>query len=220
MSAEKKVSEEVKVKKVEKIAKVAKVKKEASAAELKTARKGLESNLVDKYKKDIVPALMKKFDYANVMQIPKLQKIVVNRGIGEATQDIKVLEKTLDEIFIITQQKPIIRRAKNSIANFKLRKGQPIGVMVTLRGKRMYSFLDKLISTALPRIRDFKGLDSKSFDGRGSFTFGIKEQLIFPEIDYNKGDKIRGMNISIITSAKNDESARALLEAFGVPFRN
>jgi large subunit ribosomal protein L5 len=220
MSAEKKVNDEVKAKKVEKIAKVAKVKKEASAAELKTARKGLESNLVDKYKKDIVPTLMKKFDYANVMQIPKLQKIVVNRGIGEATQDIKVLEKTLDEIFIITQQKPIIRRAKNSIANFKLRKGQPIGVMVTLRGKRMYSFLDKLISTALPRIRDFKGLDSKSFDGRGSFTFGIKEQLIFPEIDYNKVDKIRGMNISIITSAKNDESARALLEAFGVPFRN
>jgi len=212
MSAEKKVTEKKSTEK--------KVKKEVSSVQLKTEKKVIETNLVDKYKKDIIPALMKKFDYKNIMEAPKLLKIVVNRGIGEATQDIKVLEKTLDEIFIITQQKPIIRRAKNSIANFKLRKGQPIGVMVTLRGKIMYAFLDKLISTALPRIRDFKGLDSKSFDGRGSFTFGIKEQLIFPEIDYNKVDKIRGMNISIITNAQNDESARALLEAFGVPFRN
>ena len=212
MSAEKKVTEKKSTEK--------KTKKEASSVQLKTERKAIETTLVDKYKKDIIPALIKKFDYKNVMETPKLLKIVVNRGIGEATQDIKVLEKTLDEIFIITQQKPIIRRAKNSIANFKLRKGQPIGVMVTLRGKRMYAFLDKLVSTALPRIRDFKGLDSKSFDGRGSYTFGIKEQLIFPEIDYNKVDKIRGMNISIITNAKNDESARALLEAFDVPFRN
>lgn len=195
-------------------------KKEVVSLKIETARAGLSKKLYDKYKVEVVPALMKKFQYSNVMQVPKIVKVVVNRGVGEATVDVKILDKCLEELFLITHQKPFIRKAKKSIANFKLRKGQPIGVMTTLRGDRMYHFLEKLIEVALPRIRDFKGLSPNSFDGRGNYTFGIREQLIFTEIDYNKVDKIRGMNVSIITTAENDESSRALLEAYGLPFRN
>lgn len=198
---------------------VAKDQRGASSA-LATLRKDIEQTLMPKYNKEIVPLLQKQLQLKNVNEVPRIQKIVVNRGIGEASQDIKVLDKTMEEIHLITMQKPTVRKAKKSIANFKLRAGNPVGAMVTLRGHRMYAFLEKLINVALPRIRDFKGLNPHSFDGRGNFTFGIREQLIFPEIDYNKIDKIRGMNISIITTAKNDEMAKALLDAFGVPFRN
>ena len=198
---------------------VDKSKKSASTVQIKTIEEEIPQQLIDKYKKEVPEQLKKKLNYENVMEIPKLVKITVNRGVGEATQDIKAIDHSMEELFLITKQKPVIRRAKVSIANFKVRKGQPIGVMVTLRGKRMYSFLEKLINTALPRIRDFKGLDPHSFDGHGNYTFGIREQLIFPEIDYNKVDKIRGMNITICTTAKNDEEAKALLEAFGFPFR-
>ncbi len=197
-----------------------KSKKSASTIEeIKTIDEAISQQLIDKFKKEVPEQLKKKLNYENIMEIPKLVKITVNRGVGEATQDIKAIDHSMEELFLITKQKPVIRRAKVSIANFKVRKGQPIGVMVTLRGKRMYSFLEKLINTALPRIRDFKGLDPHSFDGHGNYTFGIREQLIFPEIDYNKVDKIRGMNITICTTAKNDEEAKALLEAFGFPFR-
>jgi large subunit ribosomal protein L5 len=196
-----------------------KSKKGTPAIQIKTIREGISSRLYDKYKGEIIEVLTDKFGYKNVMQVPKLEKITINRGVGEATQDIKAIDRSMEELFLITSQKPIIRRAKISIANFKVRKGQPIGVMVTLRGKRMYAFLEKLIDIALPRIRDFKGLDPNSFDGHGNYTFGIREQLIFPEIDYNKVDKIRGMNITICTTAKIDEPAKALLEAFGFPFR-
>ncbi|MDD4663443.1 MAG: 50S ribosomal protein L5 [Caldisericia bacterium] len=204
----------------QKVTKAPKAKaKETSAIKIETARKDIQSKLGGKYQQDIIKALKKQFSFHNVMEVPKISKIVVNRGVGEATLDIKVLDKTMEELFLITHQKPLIRRATKSIANFKLRKGQPIGAMITLRGVRMYAFLEKLIDVALPRIRDFKGLNPNSFDGRGNYTFGLKEQLIFPEIDYNKVDKVRGMNVSIITTAKNDESAKALLEAFGFPFR-
>ncbi len=195
-------------------------KKETTSAAVDTVRKGIEQSLKDKYLNEIVPALLKQLQCSNVNEVPKLVKIVVNRGTGEATQDIKVLDRTIEEIRSITLQKPVVRKAKKSIANFKLREGQPIGAMVTLRGPRMYAFLEKLINVALPRIRDFKGLNPHSFDGRGNYTFGIREQLIFPEIDYNKVDKLRGMNVSIITTAKNDETAKALLDAFAFPFRN
>ncbi len=197
----------------------AKGQKDVSSA-LATIRKDIEQTLMPKYTKEIVPLLQKQLQLKNVNEVPKIQKIVVNRGIGEASQDIKVLDRTMEEIHLITMQKPTVRKAKKSIATFKLRAGMPVGAMVTLRGHRMYAFLEKLINVALPRIRDFKGLNPHSFDGRGNYTFGIREQLIFPEIDYNKIDKIRGMNISIITTAKNDEMAKALLDAFDVPFRN
>ncbi len=195
-------------------------KKDSSSASFSTIREGIEQSLKEKYNKELIPALMKQLQCSNINQVPKIEKIVVNRGVGEATQDIKALERSMEEIFLITNQKPAVRKAKKSIANFKLRAGNPIGTMVTLRGTRMYAFLEKLILVALPRIRDFKGLNPHSFDGRGNYTFGIREQLIFPEIDYNKVDKIRGMNVSIITTAKNDETAKALLDAFGFPFRN
>lgn len=198
---------------------VDKSKKSASTVQIKTIEEEIPQQLIDKYKKEVPEQLKKKLNYENVMEIPKLVKITVNRGVGEATQDIKAMDRSMEEFFIITKQKPVIRRAKVSIANFKVRQGQPIGVMVTLRGKRMYTFLEKLIQTALPRIRDFKGLNPHSFDGHGNYTFGIREQLIFPEIDYNKVDKIRGMNITICTTAKTDEEAKALLEAINFPFR-
>jgi len=198
---------------------VDKSKKSASTVQIKTIEEEIPQQLIDKYKKEVPEQLKKKLNYENVMEIPKLVKITVNRGVGEATQDIKAMDRSMEEFFIITKQKPVIRRAKVSIANFKVRQGQPIGVMVTLRGKRLYSFLEKLIQTALPRIRDFKGLNPHSFDGHGNYTFGIREQLIFPEIDYNKVDKIRGMNITICTTAKTDEEAKALLEAINFPFR-
>lgn len=167
---------------------------------------------------EIAPKLMERFNYKNIMEVPKIVKIVVNRGIGDATQDPKAVEKTEEEFKLITGQKPIFIKAKKSIASFKVRKGMTIGAKVTLRGRRMEEFFEKLINVALPRIRDFKGLSRRSFDGRGNYTFGVEEQLIFPEIDYDKVDKIRGFDITIVTTAKTDEEAEALLEMLGFPF--
>ncbi len=175
--------------------------------------------LKQKYKEEVVPALMKKFGYKNVMEVPRIEKIVVNMGVGEAVQNIKALENAMEDLALITGQKPSVRRAKRSEAGFKLRKGMPIGAKVTLRRDRMWDFLDRLISIALPRVRDFKGLSPKSFDGRGNYNFGLEEQTVFPEIDYDKVDKIRGMNITIVTTAETDEEAKALLELLGFPFR-
>jgi len=177
------------------------------------------ARLRDKYKKEIAPAIAKEFDIKNPMAIPQIEKIVVNMGVGEAISNAKILDTAVEELRSITGQKPVVTKAKKSIASFKLRQGMNIGTMVTLRGERMYEFLDRLISVALPRVRDFRGVSAKAFDGRGNYTLGIREQLIFPEIDFNKVDKTRGMNISIITSAKTDEQSRALLKALGMPFR-
>jgi len=177
------------------------------------------ARLRDKYKNDIAPALAKEFDIKNPMAIPKIEKIVLNMGLGEASTNAKVLDIATEELKSITGQKPVITKAKKSIAAFKLRQGMSIGTMVTLRGERMYEFLDRLISVALPRVRDFRGISGKAFDGRGNYTLGIREQLIFPEIDFNKVEKTRGMNISIITTARNDDEARSLLKSMGMPFR-
>ncbi|MEQ9481016.1 50S ribosomal protein L5 [Coleofasciculus sp. F4-SAH-05] len=171
------------------------------------------------YQDTIVPKLKEQFGYTNIHQVPGVTKITVNRGLGEASQNAKALESSLSELAIITGQKPVVTRAKKAIAGFKIREGMPVGVMVTLRSKRMYSFLDRLISLALPRIRDFRGISPRSFDGRGNYTLGIREQLIFPEIDYDSIDQIRGMDISIITTANTDEEGRALLKEMGMPFR-
>jgi large subunit ribosomal protein L5 len=171
------------------------------------------------YRESVVPALKREFGLGNVMQVPRLQKIVVNMGLGEAIQNIKVLESAVEELSRITGQKAVITRAKRSIASFKLREGMPIGCMVTLRRERAYEFLDRLINVALPRVRDFKGISPRGFDGRGNFTLGIREQLIFPEIDIEKIDKVKGLNITIVTSARTDEEGRALLTALGMPFR-
>jgi len=179
----------------------------------------MPARLRARYNEEIAPALAKEFNLTNPMRTPRLEKIVINMGIGEAIANAKLLDTAADELTAITGQKPVITRAKKSIASFKLRKGMPIGVMVTLRGDRMYEFLDRFVSVALPRVRDFRGISPKSFDGRGNYTVGIREQLIFPEIDFNKVDKARGMNISIITTAPNDEEARALLRSLGMPFR-
>ena len=177
------------------------------------------ARLRDKYKNDIAPALAKEFDIKNPMAVPKVEKIVINMGLGEASSNAKILDVATEELKSITGQKPVITKAKKSIAAFKLRQGMAIGTMVTLRGDRMYEFLDRLISIALPRVRDFRGISAKAFDGRGNYTLGIREQLIFPEIDFNKVDKTRGMNISIITTARNDDQARSLLKLMGMPFR-
>jgi len=177
------------------------------------------ARLRDKYKKEIAPAIAKEFGIENPMAIPRLEKIVVNMGIGEAISNAKILDTAAEELRSITGQKPVVTKAKKSIAAFKLRQGMNIGTMVTLRGERMYEFLDRLISVALPRVRDFRGISGKAFDGRGNYTLGVREQLIFPEIDFNKVDKTRGMNISIVTTATNDEQARSLLKAMGMPFR-
>lgn len=177
------------------------------------------ARLREKYKKDIVPAMSKKFNYKNPMEVPQLHKIVINVGVGEATQNSKALDAAVNDLTIIAGQKPVVTRAKKSIANFKLREGQAIGCMVTLRGKRMYEFLDKLVTIGLPRIRDFQGVSTRAFDGRGNYTLGLTEQLVFPEINYDQVDKIRGMNISFITTATNDEEGRQLLQQFGMPFR-
>ena len=177
------------------------------------------SRLKDRYQKEVAPALRKEFGYENVMAVPKIEKIVVNMGLGEATQNAKVTETGADELGRITGQKAVVRRATKSIAQFKLRKGMPIGAMVTLRGERMYEFLDRLISIALPRVRDFRGVSPKGFDGRGNYTLGLRDQLIFPEIDYMKADKTRGMNVSMVTTARTDEEARKLLQLMGMPFR-
>jgi large subunit ribosomal protein L5 len=177
------------------------------------------SRLKERYTKDVAPALKKEFGYGNVMAIPKITKIVINMGLGEATANAKIVETGADEISRIAGQKAVVRRATKSIAQFKLRQGMPVGAMVTLRGERMYEFLDRLISIALPRVRDFRGVSPKGFDGRGNFTMGLRDQLIFPEIDYMKVDKARGMNVSVITTAKTDEEARKLLQLMGMPFR-
>ncbi|HKF51077.1 MAG TPA: 50S ribosomal protein L5 [Candidatus Acidoferrales bacterium] len=178
------------------------------------------SRLHERYRKDAMPALSKRFGYKNMMAVPRLKKITVNIGMGEASQNIKLLDVAVQELGQITGQKPVITRAKKSIANFKIRKGMPIGCMVTLRGERMYEFLDRLSNIVLPRVRDFKGLPGNSFDGRGNYTLGLKDQLVFPEIDYTRVDKIKGMNITLTTTAKSDEEGRELLKLMGVPFRN
>jgi large subunit ribosomal protein L5 len=177
------------------------------------------SRLRDRYEKEVAPALKKEFGYRNVMAIPKIEKIVVNMGLGEATQNAKIVDAGADEVARVTGQKPVVTRAKKSIAQFKVRKGMPIGAMVTLRGERMWEFLDRLISVALPRVRDFRGVSPRGFDGRGNYTLGLKDQLLFPEIDYMKVDKARGMNISVVTTAKSDQESRKLLQLLGMPFR-
>ena len=177
------------------------------------------NRLKEKFVKEVTPALMSKFNYKSVMEVPKLNKIVVNMGVGDAVANAKALDIAVEELATITGQKPVVTRAKKSIAGFRLREGMPIGAKVTLRGERMYEFLDKLVSVSLPRVRDFRGISKKAFDGRGNYTLGIKEQLIFPEIDYDKVSKVRGMDIVIVTTAKTDEESRELLTQFGMPFQ-
>ena len=177
------------------------------------------SRLRERYEKEVIPALKKEFGYSNAMAVPKIEKVVVNMGLGEATSNVKIIEVGTDELARITGQKPVTRRAKKSIAAFKVRAGQPIGAMVTLRGDRMYEFFDRLVNVVLPRVRDFRGVSTKSFDGRGNYTLGLHDQLIFPEIDYAKVDKTKGMNVTIVTTARNDDQARVLLRHLGMPFR-
>ena len=177
------------------------------------------SRLKERYEKEVIPALKKEFGYSNVMAIPRISKVVVNMGLGEATQNAKIVDTGADELGRITGQKAAITRAKKSVAQFKVRKSMPIGAMVTLRGQRMYEFLDRLIAIALPRVRDFRGVSARGFDGRGNYTLGLRDQLMFAEIDYLKVDKARGMNISVVTTAKTDEEARRLLQLLGMPFR-
>lgn len=176
------------------------------------------SRMKEKYSNEVAKGLMEKFGYKNIMEIPKIEKVVLNMGVGEAVSNPKVLDVAINDMTIIAGQKPVVTRAKKSIAAFKIREGMPIGAKVTLRGQRMYEFLDKLLNIALPRVRDFRGVSPKSFDGRGNYTMGIKEQLIFPEIEYEKIDKVRGMDIIIVTTAKTDEEARELLKLMGMPF--
>jgi large subunit ribosomal protein L5 len=176
--------------------------------------------LREKYEKEVIPQLMRRFGYKNIMQVPKLERIVINMGLGEAIQNIKILDSAVEEIALITGQRPVITKARKSIAQFKLRKGMPIGCMVTLRKNRMYEFFNRLMNIALPRVRDFRGISGKSFDGRGNYALGIREQLTFPEIDYDKIDKVKGMNIIIVTTAKSDEEGKELLRLLGMPFRN
>lgn len=179
----------------------------------------MAARLKEKYVKDVTPALVKEFSYTNPMSVPKLDKIVVNVGLGEAIQNAKAIDAAVGDLMIITGQKPVVTKAKKSIAAFKLREGMSIGAMVTLRGDRMYEFLDRLVSLALPRVRDFRGVSPKAFDGRGNYTIGLRDQLIFPEIDFGKIDRARGMNICIVTTANTDEEARSLLRHLGMPFR-
>ncbi len=177
------------------------------------------SRLRERYQSEVVPTLRKEFAYQNIMAVPKIEKIVVNMGLGDATQNVKIIDTGADELGRITGQRPVTTRAKKSIAQFKVRKGMPIGTMVTLRGEQMYEFLDRLITVALPRVRDFRGISPRGFDGRGNYTLGLKDQLMFPEIDYMKVDKARGLNISVVTTAASDEEARRLLQLMGMPFR-
>ncbi len=176
------------------------------------------SRLKDMYKNEIVDAMIKKFEYKNVMEVPKLEKIIINMGVGEAKENAKILESAMKDLEIISGQKPVMTRAKKSVANFKIREGMPIGCKVTLRGEKMYEFADRLINLALPRVRDFRGVNPNAFDGRGNYALGIKEQLIFPEIEYDKIDKIRGMDVIFVTTAKTDEESRELLRLFNMPF--
>jgi len=179
----------------------------------------MSARLKAKYQKEVIPALQKEFGYTNVMAVPKIEKVVVNMGLGEATSNAKIIDTGADELARITGQRPVTRRAKKSIAAFKVRKGQPVATMVTLRGERMWEFLDRLMTIALPRVRDFKGVSPRGFDGRGNYTLGLRDQLLFPEIDYMKVDKARGMNVSVVTTAKTDQEARKLLQFIGMPFR-
>lgn len=179
----------------------------------------MSTKLQDHYRAEIVPALMNKFNYSSIMEVPKLEKIVVNMGVGEAKDNPKFLDSAVEELTIIVGQKPVITKARKAIAGFKIREGMPIGTKVTLRGERMYHFFGRLLNIALPRVRDFRGVSPKAFDGRGNYTLGIKEQLIFPEINYDKVDKVRGMDIVIVTTAKTDEEGRELLKGFGIPFK-
>ena len=180
----------------------------------------MTTRLKEKFAKEVVPAMMKEFSYSSVMQVPKLEKITLNIGLGEAVKDVKLIDAATRDLTAVTGQKPVVTKAKKTIADFKLRAGMPIGCMVTLRGPKMFEFFDRLVSFAVPRIRDFKGMPDRSFDGRGNYTIGIKEQIIFPEIEYDKIDKIRGLNITINTTAKSDEEAKALLKHLGMPFRS
>lgn len=215
------MAEEKKVAAKKAAPKAASAKKAAPKAEkvAKPAEPAYVNRLVKKYKEQVVPALIKEFGYTSPMQAPKFEKIVINIGVGDATQNAKALEDSVAELAAITGQAPVITKAKKSIATFKLREGQAIGCKVTLRGTRMYEFYDKLVSIALPRVRDFRGVSKNAFDGHGNYTLGVKEQLIFPEIDYDKVSKIRGMDIVIVTTAKSDKEAAALLEKLGMPFR-
>jgi large subunit ribosomal protein L5 len=178
------------------------------------------TRLRERYEKEIVPALQKEFGYDNVMRVPQVHKLVINIGMGEAIANAKAMDNAVRDITDITGQRPVVTKAKRSIASFKLRQGMPIGVMVTLRGQRMWDFLDKLVNVALPRLRDFQGVSPDSFDGRGNYTLGLKEQLVFPEVDYDKIDKVRGMEVTVVTTARNDEEGRRLLQMLGMPFRN
>jgi large subunit ribosomal protein L5 len=211
-------------KKAERAEKAKKGKKEAErkagfAANIEAGLESKPARLKLRYRKEMVAALMKELGLKNPMEVPKIEKIVVNMGLGEALANNKLLESAVDQMVAITGQKPVITRSRKAIANFKLREGQAIGAMVTLRGDRMFEFLDRLITVALPRVRDFKGVSPKAFDGRGNYTLGIREQIIFPEINYDQIEKVKGLNVSIVTTARNDEHGLALLKAFGVPFR-
>jgi large subunit ribosomal protein L5 len=186
---------------------------------MEARRSDMAARLKQRYEKEVRPALMQEFGYRNRMQSPRLEKIVVNMGLGEAINNNKILDASLEQLTAITGQKPVVTKARKSIANFKLRQGQSIGAMVTLRGERAYEFLDRLVSIALPRVRDFKGVSPKAFDGKGNYTLGVKEQIIFPEINYDRVDKIKGLNITLVTTAHNDEEGRALLRHLGMPFR-
>lgn len=177
------------------------------------------ARLKEYYEKEIVPALRQEFGYQNVNEIPKIKKVVVNMGLGEAVADVKIIDKAVEELTLVSGQKPVVTKARKSIASFKLREGMPIGTMVTLRGDRMYEFLDRLINAVLPRVRDFRGISAKGFDGRGNYTLGLNDQSVFPEIEYDSVDKLRGMNITVVTTAATDDEARSLLAAFGMPFR-
>src|ERR1035437_4155466 len=203
----------------EKVAKTTKKESKTAKPAEKEVKIQIPTRLAEFYKKDITPALMKKFNYKSIMQVPKLHKIVVNMGVGAAVADAKLIEEAAKELETITGQKPSIRKAKKAISNFKLREGLSIGCMVTLRKEKMFEFLDRLVNVALPRVRDFRGLSDKSFDGRGNYTLGLKEQIIFPEINIDKINKILGMDITFVTTAKNDNEAYELLQLFGVPFR-
>ncbi len=180
----------------------------------------MASRLREKYQREVVPALAKEFGFKNPMEVPKVEKVVVNIGLGEALQNPKAMEAALNDLTAIAGQKPVVTRARKSIANFKVREGQAIGAMVTLRGERMYEFLDRLVTLALPRIRDFRGLSRRSFDGRGNYSIGLREQIVFPEIDYDKVDKLRGLEVAIVTTARNDNEGYALLKQLGMPFRD
>ena len=214
-----KATKEVKAEKVEKVEKVAATKKVEKTPRGEHKVSARTTRLLEKYKTELVPALTAKFNYTSVMQVPHLEKIVINIGVGDALTNAKLLEESVNELAMITGQHPVITRARKSIATFKLREGQAIGCKVTLRGVRMYEFFDKLVSIALPRVRDFRGVSKNAFDGHGNYTLGVKEQLIFPEITYDQVEKIRGMDVAIVTTAKTDEEARELLRALGMPFK-